>query len=263
MGRPFKRRRIVRRRKRSWRRKYTRGKRGFAKAVKNVILRTAEKKFRSVDNACNSAYDFVAKGYPLNHNSVVYSHLVDNVDPNTVNQPIPLQGVDDGSRNGDEIYAKGFVIRGSIDFPFDRTNTIVKMYMVEWNSTSGSLVDHNLQHQVTGNVMLDPFQNERWKIKHIGTFRPRLGNYTPYSRNTTAATPGLLLEGGKAQSILFKKSIPFKRKLHFKSDDSVIITRGMKERFSIFFTTYDTQGTLTTDTCAYIRMNTTLYYGDP
>lgn len=262
MGRPYKRRRIVRRKKRTWRRKLLRGKRGFAKAVKNVILRTAEKKFRSTDNPCDSVYNAVAQGYPLNHNSIVHCHLINNNSPNGTTHPIPAQGDGDGQRNGDEIYSKGITIRGSIDFPYDRTNSYVKMYLVEWNSTSGGLTKADLQHAITGNVMLDPFQHDRWKIKHIGTFRPREGNYTAntYLNQLDLTSTG---QHGKTQSILFKKHIPFKRKLCFKDDNSLVITKGMKEHLSVFFMTYDTQGTNQLDTCAYVRLNTTLYYGDP
>lgn len=263
MPRPFKRRRIARRRRRSWRRKYLRGKSRFARAVKSVILRTAEKKYRSSNLNCNSAYDQVRKAYPLNHNSIVRAHIVNNVSPDASWEPAAIaQGDSDGNRNGDEIYGKGFMIRGSIDFPYDRANTHVKMYVVEYNSTAGDITTKaDLQHNVTGSVMLDPFQADRWKVRCIGSFRP---NKESYGQNTQEVLGvGVPYEYGKVQSVLFKKWIPFRRKLCYKEDTSLSIVKGMKEYLSVFFLTYDTQGTIADDTCAYVRMSCTFHYGDP
>lgn len=256
MGRPFKRRKVTRK-KRSWRRKLIRGKSGFAKAVKNVILRTAEKKFRSVDLSFSSAFDLLKNGWPLNHNSVVAAPIFDNTFPDNATQPVPSQGIGDSSRNGDEIYGKGITLRGSIDFAFDRTNAITKMYLVEWNTTQGSLTKADLQYPITGNVMLDPFQSDRWKVKYIGTVRPRTGNYHHYD------VEGIPVESGKTQTVLFKKFIPFKRKLSFKEDSSNVICKGMKERLSLVFITYDALNTVSSATMAYARVNATFHYGDP
>ena len=59
-------------------RKYLRGRSGFAKAVKSVILKTAEKKYIGRDLASNSAYDVLIGGNALNHNSVVETTLINN-----------------------------------------------------------------------------------------------------------------------------------------------------------------------------------------
>lgn len=235
-----------------WRKKWLRGKKGFAKAVKNVILKTAEKKYKSADIAANSAYDLTFGGNALNHNSIVEQTLIDNTNPNSTYQLCMAQGDNDGQRNGDEIYAKGIMYRGGIVIPSDRKNTTFKMCLLEYNTVQGTPTTYgDLFHNVTGKNMLDPLQQDRWKLTVLGTYR-----YSPHDTNPSP------IDGNRGE-ILIKKWIPFKRHLCFKEDTSLAYVKGMKERLSIIWLTYDNNSAFDATTCGYIRANATLYYGDP
>jgi len=211
-------------------------------------MKTAEKKYRTATAHCNSTYDTLWKAYPLNHNSLVSSPIFDNVAPNSVYSPLPSQGDKDEDRNGDEIYAKGIMYRATINVPNMRKNATFKLLQVEWNSTQGSPITYgDLLHNITGSVALDPIQTDRWSVKTLGTYR------------VTARDVG----AGDVSTINIKKWIPFKRKLTFKQDDSIVVCKGMKEYVALIWMSWDIQSTLTTDTIGYVKGAYTLHYGDP
>ena len=235
-----------------WRKKWTRGRRGFAKAVKNVILKTAEKKYKTCEPQANSAYDLAFGGFALNHNSLVEIKLIDNTAPNLGIHCTMSQGNSDGQRNGDEIYAKGIMFRAAITLPADRKNATFKICLVEYNSVQGDpTVFTDLFHNVTGKNVLDPIQQDRWKVRVLGTYR-----YLPRDTNSE------LVQGQRGE-ILVKKWIPFKRTLTFKEDTSLVYTKGMKERLSLVIMSYDNNSAFEATTIGYIRANATIYYGDP
>jgi hypothetical protein len=243
-----------RKRKPSYRRTYKKGGSKFAKAVKAVILKTAEKKYHNAEPVFNSSYDIAFGGYPLNHNSMVRAYLSDNTGLGTPANHVTAiaQGNTDSLRNGDEIYAKGIMLRGTITIPADRKNTRFRMYWVEHNSNNGNLtVFNDVFHNITGSVHLDPVQTDRWSLKLLGEYR--------FSDADTSST---ILEGQRG-TIMIKKWIPFNRKLRYLSDTTMVVTKGMKEQISLLFTTYDNTSAATLSTCGYVRMAATLHFGDP
>lgn len=243
------------RRRRSWKRKYLRGRSGFAKAVKSVILKTAEKKYIGRDLASNSNYDILIGGNALNHNSVVETTLINNTNPNSTYQLCMPQGDSDGQRNGDEIYAKGIRLRSVITVPPDRRNAIFKLFLVEYNTTQGSpIVKADLFHQALNNVMIDGIQTDRWKLHLLGSYRLK-------SRDLAGMETGAM--AARHATILVNKWIPFRRKLTYIKDDSLVYAKGMKERLSLIWMTFDATNALELDTCGYVRQHATLYYGDP
>lgn len=230
-----------------------RGKTGFAKAVKSVVLKTAERKWKSCDSPANSAYDVAFGGYSLNHNSTVEFTLSNNNAPNPSTHITAIsQGVSDLTRNGSSIYSTGIMLRGSIVIPADRKNTTFKLYLLEYNTAQGDpTVYADLYTNITGRNMLDPFQPDRWKPKYLGTYT--------YKAHDTAST---ILEGQRAD-IIFKKWIPFKRMFHYQGDGSTVVARGIKERLSLLIKTFDNNSALDTSTCGYVRINATLHFKDP
>lgn len=230
-----------------------RGTKGFAKAVKSVILKTAEKKYKPVDVSANSAYDVTFGGNALNHNSIVEQTLINNISPNTTYQLCMNQGDSDAARNGDEIYTKGIMIRSGIVVPADRKNAVFKMFLVEYNSVQGDpTIFNDIFHPGnTGKVILDAVQTDRWNLKLLGTYR-----YRAHDTSSDLVT-------GQRGEILIKKWIPWRRKLCYKADDSLVVAKGMKERLSILIMSYDNNSAFDTTTVGYIRTNATLYYADP
>lgn len=236
----------------SYRRRYKKGGSSFAKAVKKVILKTAEKKYKTAELLCNSAYDATFGGFALNHNSTVNFHMIDNTAPTVRHVTYIGQGDSDGARNGDEIYAKGIMLRATIAIPADRKNIKVRMFLVEHNSVQGDLAVYgDLYHNITGRNVLDPIQSDRWKMSVIGDYE--------YKSSDTSSDPIT----GQRGSILIKKWIPFRRHLRYEKDDSFVVTRGMKERLSVVLQTWDNNSTFDSSTCGYIRGSITLHYGDP
>lgn len=221
--------------------------------MKSVILKTAEKKYKAVDVSANSAYDIAFGGNALNHNSIVELTLINNTNPNATYQLAMAQGDGDAFRNGDEIYAKGIMLRAGIVIPADRKNATFKVFLVEYNTVQGDpTVFSDIFHPGnTGKVVLDAVQTDRWNLNLLGTYR-----YKAHDTSSDLAT-------GQRGEILIKKWIPWRRKLCFKADDSLVIAKGMKERLSILIMSYDNNSAFDTTTVGYVRTNATLYYGDP
>lgn len=234
-----------------------RGRKGFAKAVKSVILKTAEKKYRSVDSKQFYIWNGTTYVGPtidlfgqigVSHNAPFQFNILNNSGPNTSDHPLPVQGDGDGNRNGDEIYGKGFMLRIMCENDAGRHNNTWKFWLVEHNTVQGvPCVPSDFFHVVTGNTLIDSIQTDRWKARLLGSFRTRSRDVDPNSKT----------------NVFIKKWIPFRRKLCFKSDDSIVITKGMKEVFSLVGVCYDTSNTIFNVALGNIRLSTTFYYADP
>jgi hypothetical protein len=167
----------VTRRKRPMR-KYTRGRTGFAKRVKDVILKTAETKFTSVrlTDTNMSEGSGVPTRFIMRHNRIEYFHIFNNTAPDAVKHPIPIQGDSDGQRNGDEIYATGVRIAGSIQMGSVDKHSTYRIFLCEYNDQvygSGAAIDTYDQtfHNVTGGTNMDTFQHDRIKPKYLRTVK--------------------------------------------------------------------------------------------
>lgn len=242
-----------RRRKRSWRRKYTRGRKGFAKAVKNVILKTAETKFISRRLTDTVMLESSAPSrFQLTHNDLNFYNIFNNTSPDSVKHPLPLQGDSDGNRNGDEIYSTGIRLAGNIQVLSANKTATFRMFLVEYNdhifSSGGSLSTYNqVMHNVSNSTMLDTFQHDRLRPKYLGTLR----------------VPARDIQDSADGTINFKRWIPFKRKLTFRSDDSPALAMGIKNKLSLLFLPYDKILTTSGTHIADINVHATLYYKDP
>lgn len=243
-----------------WRRKWIKGKKGFAKAVKKVILSTAESKYRSVrmtDCYTTSSVGTVIPmtqwvgvtgAFYVNHNRLFRFNIFSNNNPDVNKHPVPSQGNGDGQRNGDEIYAKGIKLRMCLTNGTDHHNAKWRFWLVEWNTVQGDpCVYDNMFHNVSGNLMLDAIQTDRFRATKIGDYRYRSTDISPSVNG----------------EILVSKWIPFKRKLCFTADDSIVIAKGMKEALTIVGVCYDSQNTSQEISIGGITCHATLYYGDP
>lgn len=234
-----------------------RGNKGFAKAVKNVILKTAEKKFITRDlkdavswnglNVVSATVDVFGQ-ISVGHNAPFTVNIINNTYPDAAKHPIPAQGVSDQSRNGDEIYGGGFMLRMQIENDANKHNNTWKFWLVEWNSVQGNPCNPGeFFFTQTGNNLLDTVQNDRWKAKLLGTYRTNARDVAVDAKT----------------NILVKKWIPFRRKLSFRDDASIIVSKGCKEIFTIVGVCYDSSNTAFNTGAGNVRMNATFYYKDP
>lgn len=221
----------------------------FSKAVKKVIMSTAEKKRKDTTQLeWAFTYDPTELGYPIFHNSMQITYLINNNSPNGTSNLGVFQGNQDDQRQGNEIYSKGVMFRNTIKVPADRKNSQFKLYLVEFNSSQGNPGDKNdFFHNITGSVLLDPLQTDRFKAKYLGTYRVAARDLA----TTQAAT------------IIVKKWIPFKRHLSYAIDNSGAVAKGMKEHLAVVMVAYDTTNTLTTDKVGFVQSSASLYYADP
>jgi hypothetical protein len=246
--------RAAAKRKYRWRRKYTRGGKGFAKAVKNVILKTAETKYISrllTDTNMEPSAGLPTR-WSLRHNAIEYYHIYNNSAPDAVKHPLPIQGDGDGNRNGDEIYATGIRVAGSIQVFTANKSATFRMFLVENNdsvySAGSNIATYNETfHNVSSSTMLDTFQHDRIRPKYLGTLQVS-------SRDANDAGDG---------TINFKRFIPLKRKLTFRQDDSPALATGMKNKFTLMFLPYDKIATTNLAVIGVVSVHTTLYYKDP
>lgn len=245
--------------KRRWRRKYIRGRSGFAKAVKNVILKTAEKKFVTRDLKDAFRYNAVGDNMIAGtidqfgqiacyHNNVFRINIVNNNSPDGTKHPIPSQGVTDQSRNGDEIYGTGFMLRMQIENDANKHNNTWKFWLVEYNTSQGEPGNPTqASFNNIGTLMLDTLQSDRFKFRALGTYRTKARD----------------VADGLKTNIFIKKWIPFKRKLCFNSDSTIAVSKGMKEHLAIIGMCYDSSNTVYDTAAGNLRVNSTFYFKDP
>lgn len=240
-------------RKPSWRRKYMRGRKGFAKAVKNVILKTAETKYISRLLTDTSMSELGAPTrFDFRHNTLEWINIFNNTNPDAVKHPLPVQGDGDGNRNGDEIYATGIRIAGELNAASANKGMKVRVFLVEYNDQvfgAGQSLSTKaaVQHVITGNIMLDTFQHDRIKPKYLGTVR--------FPRND--------LNDASDVTTNFKYWIPLKRKITFRQDDSPALARGIKNKMALLFLPYNTLFTADGIVIGAMKVHATLYYKDP
>lgn len=225
----------------------------FQRGVQKVIFSTTEKKYRSATVNFAAGTDLELSSATWNHNSLNVINLWNAVAGTGTagTRLFPTQGMTDGNRIGDEIYATGISVRLILNLPPDRRTTNIKAWYIPHNDTQGSVTNKgHLFHGLLNNVMLDKVQTDRWPgIKYLGMFR----NSDP--DNVTTTSHG---------QIFIKIWIPLKRKVTFITDGDTVTARGMKERGSIVFASYDKINTLESDNVVNnIQGEVTLHYKDP
>lgn len=244
---------------------------GFATAVKRVILKTAETKFltqRFKDIASGSSPPATAGMF---HDDIKEFRLLDQTlaagssnDTNFGTTLFPSPGDGNANSDGNEIFATGIMLRGTMEIPYDRSNsTTVRMYLVNWNSTQGVPDSNSFYHNVSNNKMLDPIDSDRYPgVKFMGTLRPNNRGMAQFGQpDYVAANP----VNQQNTRVLFKRWIPMKKKLFQRFSGSVIDKiDNLKEHMSLIFVPYDKLSTLTTDRVVIgFECTATLYFKDP
>lgn len=225
----------------------------FQRAVKNVVFSTVEKKYRTATINYATGTDLSFRPVPWNHNGLYEIHLWHNtLGTNSAGTRLfPTQGMTDGNRIGDEIYATGISVKLMLNIPSDRRTTSVKCWFVPWNNVQGNPQDKTqLFHGIINNTMMDKVQTDRWPgIKYLGMFR----NSDP--DNTTTNAHG---------QIYINIWIPLKRKITFITDGDTVTARGLKEHGTLIFAPYDKIGSLETDNLINnMQGQATFHYKDP
>jgi hypothetical protein len=190
--------------------------------------------------------------WSMRHNSIEHIHIYNQSAPDAVKHPLPTQGDGDGNRNGDEIYATGIRVAGSIQVFAANKSATFRMFLVENNDSvysSGSAIStyNETFHNVSGSTMLDTFQHDRIRPKYLGTLQVS-------TRDVNDAGDG---------TINFKKWIPLKRKLTFRQDDSPALATGLKNKLTLMFLPYDKIATTNLAVIGVCSVHATLYYKDP
>lgn len=226
----------------------------FQRSVQKVIFSTVEKKYRSASINFATGTDLSVNLPPWPHNILQRIDLW-NLTPGAGTAGLrlfPTQGLTDGNRIGDEIYATGISVKLMFNMPPDRRTTNMKVWYVPHNSVQGDpRVKTNFFHGIINNVMLDKVQTDRWPgLKYLGLFR----NSDP--DNVTATAHGQLY---------MKLWIPLKRKITFITDGDQITARGLKDIGTLLFAPYDKINTSENlDTCINnFQGEATLHYKDP
>lgn len=212
----------------------------LVKLIKGVQLKQSETCYRTIKN----------QSFSLNHNSI-YAAIAAWYPSMPAGQTMfPSQGNTDGNRKGDEILCQGMRFRCQLNVPYDRRSSAFKFFFVQWNTSQGSPGTRtDFLHDITGSIMLDPIQTDRWPgVKYLGTYRPISRDLSPTDQHST---------------ILINKWIPFKKKVTFNNDGSEVPSN-LKEEGAIIVFSYGYTGALQTDTLAQnCQCTLTLYYKDP
>lgn len=218
-----------------------------------MILKNAETKFlsRTLQDTDMTANPSNATSWNLIHNSISYLHIFNNTSPDAVKHPIPVQGDSDGQRNGDEIYATGVRIAGTIYVPSTYKTSTYRLFLCEYNDQvfpSGTTInDYNsLFHNVSSQTILDTFQHDRIRPKYLKTLKMDRADVRDDQDGT----------------INFKLWLPLKRKFTFRQDDSPALATGLKNKYTLLVLPYHSHLSGSVN-IGQIRAQATLYYKDP
>lgn len=226
----------------------------FQRAVKKVVFGTVEKKYRSATINYAPGTDLPMNTPPWKHNMLYKINLWELSAGTGANgtRLFPTQGMTDGNRIGDEIYATGIKVKLMLNLPSDRRTTNIKVWYVPHNRVQGDPANKSqLFHGLINNTMLDQVQTDRWPgIKYLGLFR--------------ASDPDNITSSAHAQ-IYMDIWVPLKRKITFITDGDTVTARGLKDTGSLVFAPYDKIGSVEDfDTVVNnLQGEATFYYKDP
>ena len=228
--------------RKSYRRKGARSSTTFNKKVLQVIKKTAEPK---------KVHNLLSIG-SLHHNSFNFVQIYNRGSTETI---WPPQGDGIGQRNGDEIYSKGFMIRGSFCFAGDRRGSTIRMYMINPKDNDIAVNYNNMFENITDNVAFDPLN------KRVIPSSKLLGTYRVPDRSA----PTVSVEGNFElidTNVLVKKWIPFDKKIQFVPGTRA--PTNINAYMFLVFTVYDHNTALETDICVKeTDLMCTFYYSDP
>jgi len=226
----------------------------LVKLIKSINIKQAEVKYKS--RIMN--YD------AMNHNGIYKLPIWDADAILLPKSVLPFQGLEDDNRIGDRIHAQKFKLRMTFDIPWDRRNMRLKIFYLQYNSDQGDPTDKaQLQHQITGNIRLDPIQKKRWGkgLKYLGDYNPLRGVQYPHmSVQNAESAPGAVSQN--TASLDINIDIPMNKKIFF-TQDGAMTPANLKENGCILFLPYSTVNTGTGDNLVIKAQGAiTLYYKD-
>lgn len=226
----------------------------LVKLIKSINLKDAEVKYKSR----------VMNYGAMNHNNIYKIPIWDRDAIAFPVSTLPTQGLTDANRIGDRIHALKFKLRMTFDIPWDRRNMRLKVFYLQYNSDQGDPTDKTqLQHQVTGNIRLDPVQKKRWgkDLKYLGDYNPLRGVQYPHMSVQNAENAPAKVSPNTA-SLDITIDIPVNRKIFF-TQDGAMTPANLKENGCLLFLPYSTVNTGTGDNLVLSAQGAiTLYYKD-
>lgn len=208
----------------------------FAAKVKKVILRTAEPKMKPYGHN-------VIAPREINHDSYAAGYLLDG------GLQMPLQGMGDTERIGDEIYTSNIKVQMLLGQKQDRMNVTFRIIVVKCTDTAVPTSYNTLFIGTTANCLLDEVNKDRVSVVY-----DKLIKKTISSQLDVAG-------GAKEFTFVHKFNVPLKQKVKFATD-ATSTSDNRKKHFMYVFA-YDAFGTLPTDNIAYCQTYSTVYYKDP
>jgi len=201
----------------------------FAKAVKRVIMKVAEPKV------------------------VSWAHVKFNVAHNTpvplilnASNEMPVQGVGDNQRVGDQINMSGFKIKMLCGQFNDRENVTWQFRVVAVPKGS-TYVYNNWFDPVQNNATLDDINTDFVKVLKSWSYKYVI---SPDSNNTEEFT------------FIKKIWIPYKKVIKFGPANAAVTTNDPYD-VHLLVTCYDAYGTLSSDSIGYLQLQSQIYYRDP
>jgi len=230
----YARKRFVKKRFTGKRKRYSRPsmyRKQLVRTIKKVVLKKVEPKCKRTaignTNVLHNTY-----GYRIQLNQ-------------TANMPI--QGVGDTQRVGDQINLTGFKIKMMIEQKADRPNVTWKLYVVSVPKGSGYGYSSWFEN-TTGNLLLDEPNKDFVKVLKSAVWRPNQASLTA---------------DASSRDYSFTKTIWVSRKkiLKFGPSDGAITHNDSD--IHLLLTGYDAYGTLETDQVGNCQALVEVYYRDP
>lgn len=206
-------------------------KKRFTRAVRSVVLRTAERKYLADNEGKTELY----------HNVPSQGTLFGRT-----GSGMPTVGTGSHQRIGDSIYMTGIKFRIMMYSKADRPNTTFKFLVLQSrNNSSGNPI-----RAVTGNNSIDPIDVTQWRVLGVRNVQDRIG--IPNVQTS-------LGESGVEHTRYTDIYIPIKRKVHTLGQGG---TNWNMEDIVLWVCAYDTYGTLTSDNVGAFQFWTELYFRD-
>lgn len=211
--------------------------------IKQINIKESERKYKSTTLTTGQMY----------HNLIYQFHIWGS-SGTLAFDALPAQGTTDGHRVGDRILLEGFKVRAIFQIPGDRKTTTVAIYWCPHNSDQGD-PSSDLQHNVTGNTLVDPMQKKRYPgAKLIGKYRCK-----PVDSMEDA---GSWATAQNSMPIYVSFWIPIKKKVYFIADASTTPSN-LKEFGSLCIAPYHTYSAVSTDNIVVdAQINATAYFKD-
>lgn len=217
--------RPMRMRKRSnYAKKKSAAKKRFTRAVRSVVLRTAERKYLADNEGKTELY----------HNVPSQGTLFGRT-----GSGMPVVGTGSNQRIGDSIYMRAIKFRFMCYCKGDRPNTTFKIFVLQSrNNSSGNPI-----RAVTGNNSIDPIDVTQWRILGSRFLKNRMG----------------MINNTVEHTYYTDMYIPINKRVSTLGQGGA---NWNMEDIVVWICAYDTFGTLVTDNIGAFQLWSELYFRD-